>query len=76
MKNIKVTYKYVNPSRILGNLLLAKPEDTDSISVFEFRNLSEETADKVIAELGKLDFVVDYRVTNTEIKQLSASAVG
>ena len=73
MKNIKVTYKYISPSRILGNLISLRPDDTITISVHEFRNLSEETASKVIEELNKLEFVMDYIVTNSGVvdKELS-----
>jgi hypothetical protein len=66
MKNIKVTYKFTNYSRIIGNLNHPKPEDTTSMAVYEFLNLSDETADKIVIELGKLDFVTDYRVYNYE----------
>jgi hypothetical protein len=66
MKNIKVTYKYINPSKILNNLLFAKPREIDTISVFEFEKLSDETAEKIVIELGKLDFVTDYKVATYE----------
>ena len=73
MKNIKVTYKYINPSKILGNLLFDKPREIDTISIFEFEKLSDETAEKIVIELGKLDFVTDYKVSSYEDTKQSLS---
>lgn len=79
MKNIKVTYRYTNPSRILNNLLLQHPDDTSKTEVFEYQNLTDETADRIVKILNSLDFVADFVVTNFEPlvkKELTASAVG
>lgn len=55
-----------------------RPEPIDTIEVYEFQNLTEDTANKIVLALGKFLWVIDYKMTDYEpqTKKLSMPSVG